>query len=65
MAEKTEVKQTMPETHFTQVQYTLQGLMNQIGLPSIQRPHRLKDSPSDRHVNPQGLDLTREAIDGG
>jgi len=33
----------MPETQFTQVQYTLQGLMNQIqmgqiGLPDIQRP---------------------------
>jgi uncharacterized protein with ParB-like and HNH nuclease domain len=33
----------MPETQFTQVQFTLQGLMNQvqmgnIGLPDIQRP---------------------------
>jgi uncharacterized protein with ParB-like and HNH nuclease domain len=33
----------MPDTQFTQVQFTLQGLMNQvqmgnIGLPDIQRP---------------------------
>ena len=39
----------MPETQFTQVQYTLQGLMNQIqmgqiGLPDIQRPFVWKNT---------------------
>lgn len=48
MAEKTEVKRSMPETQFTQVQFTLQGLMNQvqmgqIGLPDIQRPSANKE----------------------
>jgi hypothetical protein len=38
----------MPETQFTQVQYTLQGLMNQIqmgqiGLPDIQRAFANKE----------------------
>ena len=40
------------------------GLMTQIGLPGIQRPHRLKDSPRDRHRDRQGFDAMSDAIDG-